>query len=339
MSAAVGFRQDRLGMIVIFGPTASGKSGLALHLAEAHRGTIINADSMQLYRDLRILTARPDPDATGRAPHELYGVLGAHEVASVGDWLVRVETAMAEASAADRLPIVVGGTGLYIRALLDGIAPVPPIAEEVRADVRYLYAQEGVPGLRARLKRADPAFANEAAAPGDPQRLMRALEVVLSTDRSLSAWQAEAPRRLDLPHAPLLIALAPPRAELASRIEIRLRAMVASGALEEVRALRSLGLAQSHPLMKALAVRPLLGLLAGEIDRGAAIRKATVETRRYAKRQFTWLRHRMPDFTVHAAFGDALIRQAADEPAPGSFWPGSDGRVAEPGVDAVSGDS
>jgi tRNA dimethylallyltransferase len=308
--------QGRPGMVVLFGPTASGKSDLALRLADAHRGTVINADSMQLYRDLRILTARPGPELERRAPDEL-----------------------ADARAAGRMPVVVGGTGLYVRALLDGIAPVPAIPADVRAEVRRLHARDGTAGVRRRLHERDRPGVDGPMAACDPQRLMRALEVVLATGRTLRDWQAAAPRRLDLPGPRVLVALAPPRDALHERIELRLRAMVANGALDEVRALRALQLAPDHPLMKAVAVRPLLDWLDGGIDPDTAFRRAIIETRRYAKRQYTWLRHRMPDFSIRTAFGEAIAVDALPSLEPHGMAGAGEVRQAEPGVDGISGGS
>lgn len=308
-------------MIVLFGPTASGKSDLALRLAEHHGGTVINADSMQLYRDLSVLSARPGGEAERRVPHRLYGVLEADQPGSVGDWLEQVDGELARARAERRLPVVVGGTGLYCRALLDGLAPVPPIPDEVRLEVRRLAQWGGPAALMRRLRQLDPA---DCVRLDDPQRLMRALEVVVATGRPLRVWQADPPRRLPLPEPIVRLALAPPRAPLAGRIERRLRAMIDDGALDEVRALRDRGIGRSNPVMKALAVPELLAHLDGALDLESALQRAAARTRRYAKRQVTWLRHRMADFEVVPGWGEAL---AADRP--GAVRMAGSGRVAE----------
>ena len=290
-------------LIVIGGPTASGKSSLALSLAEGLGGVVVNADSMQLYRDLRVLTARPTPEEEARAPHRLYGVLDAAEVSAAGRWLelarVELEAIWQEA----RVAIVVGGTGLYLHALLHGIAPVPDIPDEVRAATRALGRRLGAPGLHAELARIDPEMAARLQ-PGDRQRVMRAHEVVVATGRSLAAWQQEPSARIALPERRLGLALLPPRPALHARIEARLRAMVAAGALEEVRALAARRLAPDLPVMKAVGVGPLLAHLEGRLEREAAIDAALVQTRQFAKRQLTWLRHRLAELRPVAAFGD-----------------------------------
>ncbi|HVJ55026.1 MAG TPA: tRNA (adenosine(37)-N6)-dimethylallyltransferase MiaA [Aliidongia sp.] len=274
-------------IIVIAGPTASGKSTLALELAERLGGTVINADSMQIYRDLEILTARPDPAAVARAPHRLYGVLDGAELSSVASWidLARAEIAMA------KLPILCGGTGLYLRALLQGIAPVPPIPDPVRQAARALHAELGGEAFRAALGRIDPEAASRLNA-GDSQRLVRAYEVVTATGRPLGDWQREAAAESDLD--PLIFTLLPPREELYAAIDGRFAAMVRAGALDEVRALIARNLDPALPIMKALGVPELARHLAGAISLDAAIAEAQQASRRYAKRQYTWFRHQLP---------------------------------------------
>ena len=292
-------------LLVIAGPTAGGKSALALRAAEAAGGVIVNADSMQLYRDLRTLTARPGAADEARAPHRLFGILDAGEPASVGRWLQLAQAAIAEARAARQPAIVVGGTGLYLHALLHGLAPVPDVPEQVRTATRMRLREGGLPALRAELAELDPVMAARLR-PTDRQRLLRAYEVVVATGRSLAAWQEMPPVRIDLPERRLGVALVPPRAALYQRIERRLRAMVEGGALEEIRMLHERGLPADLPLMKALAVPELLAHVSGRVDLETALERAIVQTRRYAKRQITWLRHRLSELRPVAAFGESI---------------------------------
>jgi tRNA dimethylallyltransferase len=292
-------------LTVIAGPTASGKSALALRLAEAAGGVIINADSMQLYRDLQIVTARPGAADEARAPHRLFGVLNADQPASVGRWLQLAKSAIGQASAAQRPAIVVGGTGLYLHALLHGLAPVPDIPEPIRRAARMRLAEHGLPALRAELAELDPVMAARLR-PTDRQRLLRAYEVVVATGRSLAAWQ-EMPRvRIELPERRFGLALMPPRPALYQRIERRLRDMVERGALEEIRALHRRALPPDLPLMKAVAVPELLAYVSGRVDLETALERAIIQTRRYAKRQITWLRQQLPELRPVAAFGESL---------------------------------
>jgi tRNA dimethylallyltransferase len=292
-------------LIVIAGPTASGKSALALRLAEAERGVIINADSMQLYRELRILTARPTPADEARVPHRLYGMLDAEDPASVGRWLELAGRAIGEATAVGRPAIVVGGTGLYLYALLHGLAPVPDIPAAVRSAARARLATLGAAAFHAELTRIDPVMAARLR-PRDRQRLLRAYEVVAGTGRSLAAWQEAAPLRVELPERQFGIVLLPPRAALYERIERRLRQMVGHGALAELEALRRRRFEPDLPLMKAVGVPELLAHLAGKVDLATALRRAVVQTRRYAKRQSTWLRHQLPELRRLEAFGESV---------------------------------
>ncbi|MEM9494034.1 MAG: tRNA (adenosine(37)-N6)-dimethylallyltransferase MiaA, partial [Myxococcota bacterium] len=250
----------KAGTIVIGGPTASGKSALTLELAQATGGMIINADSMQLYRELRILTARPSPADEARVPHRLYGVLSADQPGSAGKWLQLAEVALREAAERRRPAIVVGGTGLYLSALLNGLAEIPPVPPAFRAQAHEVYDELGGPGLHAALAERDPAMAARLA-PHDRQRLIRAYEVVSATGRSLAVWQAMPPLRLALPEPVTGLALMPPRADVYARIEHRLDRMIAAGALDELRGLQGLGLPPQLPLLKAVAVRELLAFL------------------------------------------------------------------------------
>jgi len=298
--------------ILIAGPTASGKSALALSLAERHGGVIINADSMQVYRDLRIITARPTPEDEARVPHRLYGQVDAAENYSVGRWCQDARAALDEATQAGRVPILVGGTGLYFKALTQGLAAVPPTPPDVRAAVRARFDAEGSAALHAELSRRDPAMAARLK-PGDRMRIARALEVLQATGRSLADWHRDGmPAILD-PERALKFFLVPDRAELYRRIDARFDAMLAAGALEEVSALVARGLDPMLPAMKAHGVPWLRRHLAGEITLAAAAEGAKFDTRRYTKRQLTWFRHQMPGWTwvapeaAEAALSKAIL--------------------------------
>jgi tRNA dimethylallyltransferase len=282
--------------VLIAGPTASGKSALALMLAEALGGTIINADAMQVYRDLRILTARPLPAEEAHAPHLLYGHVDAAENYSVGRWCVDAAAALAAVEREGRLPILTGGTGLYFKALTRGLAAVPPIPAQTRSAVRARLARKGIAALYAELCERDGATARRLM-PGDRARITRALEVVLATGRSLTDWHRDgmAPA-LDAQLA-VKVFLDVDRAELYRRIDARFDAMLAAGALEEVRALASRRLDAALPAMKAHGVPWLIRHLDGEFDLPATAEAAKRDTRRYTKRQATWFRHQLPDWT------------------------------------------
>jgi tRNA dimethylallyltransferase len=281
--------------VLIAGPTASGKSALALELAETFGGDIINADSMQVYGDLRIITARPTLAEEARAPHRLYGHIDAAENYSAGRWLRDARAAIDRAEAEGRLPIVVGGTGLYFKLLTAGIADVPPIPPAIRQRLRERVAAEGSAALHAELQRADPAGAARVQ-PGDYSRIVRALEVLEATGRPLAAWQqTNTPPAID-PAAAARIFIAADRDALRERIDGRFDAMLAAGTLDEVRALASRDLNRSLPAMKAHGVPWLIQHLAGEIGIEEAAAGAKADTRRYAKRQFTWFRNQLPDW-------------------------------------------
>lgn len=281
--------------VLIAGPTASGKSALALSLAERLGGVIINADSMQVYRDLRIVTARPTPEEEARVPHRLYGRVDAAENYSVGRWCRDVDVALRETTAQGRVPVLVGGTGLYFKALTTGLAAVPPIPADIRADVRGRLQREGAPALHAELMQLDPASAQRIMV-NDRSRISRALEVILATGRPLSAWHREGlPPILDAERAAKVF-LTCERKELVHRIETRFAAMLAAGALEEVRALAARGLDPTLPAMKAHGVPWLIRHLNGEISIAEAAAGAIMDTRRYAKRQLTWFRNQMKDW-------------------------------------------
>jgi tRNA dimethylallyltransferase len=282
--------------ILIAGPTASGKSALALSLAEKLGGVIVNADSMQVYRDLRIITARPTPEDEARAPHRLYGHVDAAENYSVGRWCRDVGEALAEIAASGRVPILVGGSGLYFKALTSGLAAVPPIPANIRAQVRGRLQSEGVAPLYAELIERDPVTAHRLM-PLDRSRISRALEVMLATGRSLTDWHKEGmPALVDPAHAAKVF-LTCERTELVARIDARFAAMLEAGALDEVRALARRQLDPTLPAMKAHGVPWLIRHLNGEISLDDASEGARMDTRRYAKRQVTWFRNQMPGWT------------------------------------------
>jgi tRNA dimethylallyltransferase len=290
--------------ILIAGPTASGKSATALELAERLGGTVINADSMQVYRELSILTARPKIGDEMRAPHRLYGTVPAGEAYSVGNWLEDAARAIVASKLEGRLPILVGGTGLYFKALLEGLARVPDIPPEIRAAWRERAEALGADGLYRELAARDPAMASRLR-PSDPQRLVRALEVIDATGISLCEWQGGNTSSVLAAEAVAKLVIAPEREVLYAAIDARFDAMIAAGALEEVRALAVLGLDPGLPAMRAHGVRELAAHLSGECSLDVAIAKTKTETRRYAKRQMTWLRRFMQDWAwfpdAHAA--------------------------------------
>ena len=281
--------------MLIAGPTASGKSALALSLAERTGGIVINTDSMQVYRDLRVITARPTPDEEARVPHRLYGHVDAGVNCSAGMWVTNAAAALAEARAQGRLPIFAGGSGLYFKALTRGLSAVPPIPPEVREDVRARLERDGVEALHGHLAQRDPVAA-ERLKPRDRTRIARALEVVEATGRSLTDWHRDGLPPLLPPERVKAIFLAPDREALYARIDARFGAMLAAGALEEVRALAERHLDPLLPAMKAHGVPALIRHLRGEIslEQGAGI--GCADTRHYAKRQFTWFRHQLPEF-------------------------------------------
>ena len=279
-------------MVVVAGPTASGKSALALELGEAFGGVIINADAMQVYRELEILTARPDAAALARVPHRLYGVLPGAAACSAGRWREMALAEVAAALAAGRLPIVVGGTGLYLRALARGLAPLPPVPAALRRAARQRHRELGGAAFHAALAARDPVTAARLD-PGDSQRLIRAWEVLEATGRPLAAWQAEDPGA-GPPYRFLCVALRPPREALYAACDRRFLAMIEAGALEEVRALLALGLDPALPVMKALGVADLAAHLNAALPLESAVARARQATRRYAKRQMTWLRTQLP---------------------------------------------
>jgi tRNA dimethylallyltransferase len=294
-------------VVIVAGPTASGKSALALAVAEALGGTIINADSMQVYRDLAVLTARPGAAALARAPHRLYGVVESAEACSAGRWRGLALAEIAAAREAGRVPVVTGGSGLYLRALLEGLAPVPPVAAALRAEARALHARLGGEGFRRALAARDPEAAQRLAA-GDTQRLIRAYEVVTATGRALADWRRGQGPVAGPPAAAVL--LLPQRAALYTACDARFLRMMERGALAEVQALLARGLDPALPAMRAVGVPELAALLAGRASREAAVAAAQQATRRYAKRQYTWFRHQMPE---HGALQKQVVGEQFSE--------------------------
>jgi tRNA dimethylallyltransferase len=286
--------------VLIAGPTASGKSALAIKLAERLGGVIINADSMQVYSDLHVITARPTPEDEKQAAHRLYGFVDAAENYSVGRWYRDVAAALNEVVGDGRLPILVGGTGLYFKALTTGLAAVPPIPADIRAEVRGRLQREGAPALHAELVHLDPATAQRVTI-NDRSRISRALEVVLGTGRPLSDWHVEGLPAIIDPNSTAKIFITCERKELVRRIEMRFSTMLKSGALGEVRHLADRGLDPALPAMKAHGVPWLIRHLKGEISLKEAEAGATMDTRRYAKRQVTWFRNQMKDWPWEAS--------------------------------------
>ena len=305
-------------IILIAGPTASGKSALALELAEKLRGVIINADSMQVYRDLRVITARPTADDERRATHRLYGRVDAAENYSVGHWSADAAATLATTQRYGRAAIIVGGTGLYFNVLTRGLAAVPPIPAEIREAVRARLASDGVIALHAELNARDPAMAARLM-PGDRARITRALEVVLATGRSLLDWHEQnKPAGLDAARAAKIF-LMPDRDELFRRIDARFDAMMGAGALEEVRTLAARDLDPDLPAMKAHGVPWLIRHLKNEITLAEAAEGAKRDTRQYTKRQATWFRNQLPDFAwVEPEQALAAIETQLRELSPGA---------------------
>jgi tRNA dimethylallyltransferase len=281
--------------VLIAGPTASGKSVLAIELAQATGGVVINADSMQVYRDLRILTARPTPEQEALAQHRLYGHVDAAVNCSVGIWLDDARIALAEAERDHLLPIFVGGTGLYFKALLRGLSAIPPVPQDIRDAVRARLEHDGIEALHQELLRRDPV-AGARLKPRDRARIPRALEVLEATGKPIGDWHAHGLPSLLQPDDVRAVFLAPDRAELHARIDKRFANMLNEGALDEVAALAERKLDPMLPAMKALGVPPLLRHLRGEISVDEARSLGSAETRQYAKRQFTWFRHQLPEF-------------------------------------------
>jgi len=276
-------------LIIVAGPTASGKSALALALAARHNGIIINADAMQCYAELRILTARPSPEDEALAPHRLYGVLPASTPGNAAWWREAAMASLREAGQAGKTPILCGGTGMYLKALLHGIAEIPDPGPAARAEARSLLAEIGPAALHAKLRAADPETAAKLR-PSDSQRLARAYEVWRGTGRGLAYWQARPTEKLN-GWTPRMILLDPPRAELRAAVETRFDAMLAAGALDELSDLLAKNLDPALPLMRAHGVPELTPYIMGAATLAQAKTRAALATHQYTKRQATWFRH------------------------------------------------
>lgn len=279
---------------LIAGPTASGKSRLALETAERTGALILNADSQQLYADLRILSARPTAEDETRAEHRLYGIADAADAWSVGRWSRAVMPVLADLAAEDRPALLVGGTGLYFNALTRGLADIPDIPDSVRDEIGALYDSAGEGSVRRRLVEADPE-SEAAIAPGDRQRLIRALAVLTVTGQPLSVWRADT-RPLLAEGSWEAVVVEPPRDRLYAACDARVDSMVEQGALDEVRALVARRLDPTLPAMKAVGVRDFAAHLRGEVSLNDAVTAVQQATRNYAKRQLTWFRNQTPDW-------------------------------------------
>ncbi len=280
--------------ILITGPTASGKSALALAFARLHNGVVINADSMQVYDTLKVVTARPDEGEMEGIPHRLYGHVPAGASYSTGDWLREMAALLDDLKAEGRLPVVVGGTGLYFKALTGGLSDMPVIPEELRGELRARLLAEGPEVLHAELATRDRAAA-DGLNPRDGQRIVRALEVIRATGQSIEQFRRKAgPMLIDPDKAKKLVVL-PERKLLHQRIDRRFSQMMNQGAIEEVEALLSLKLPSDSPVMKAIGVSQIAAMLSGEMSRDEVIDKASAATRQYAKRQMTWFRNQMDE--------------------------------------------
>ena len=274
---------------LIAGPTASGKTALALHLAQLRDCTIINADSAQVYADLPILSAQPTAEEMDGAPHKLFGYLDGNDPCSAARWAADAKVEITKAHGEGRLPVLVGGTGLYMRTLLDGIAPIPEIAPKLRAEIRAMVTGDAWQALQN-----DDAAIAATLNPNDDSRIKRALEVIRSTGQSLSEWREKKEGGIadQIELHPLI--LLPPREWLYERCDLRFVQMLETGAIEEVQALIKRGLPGDAPVMRAIGVPEISAMLSGELSRDEAVRLGQTATRQYAKRQFTWFRNQLP---------------------------------------------
>ena len=295
--------EGQTSVVVIAGPTATGKSTLAVDVAETRGGTVINADSIQVYRDLRVLTARPTVAEEARLPHRLYGVLDGGARCSAGAWCDMALAEIERAREQGRLPIVVGGTGLYLRALIDGLNAVPPVPDEIRKATSELHDELGTAGLFEQLERWDPKTARRID-PRNPQRVMRAWEVMVATGRPLADWQDD-PSSGPPPHLAFhIVCLMPPRDLLYADCDERFAAMMTAGAVDEVRRVIDGQWPPDAPVRKAIGFSEVAAYVAGDVSLPQAIEAGQGATRRYAKRQVTWFRHQIPPVggAVHSSY-------------------------------------
>jgi tRNA dimethylallyltransferase len=298
-------------VVLLAGPTANGKSRLALALARCHDGIVVNADSMQVYRELRVLSARPPADDEAAVAHYLYGHIGAATRYSVGAWLEEIAAVLAEARAAGRLAIVVGGTGLYFKALTEGLAPIPPIPQELRQRILADASELDAPALHGRLAAINPEDAR-LIRPSDRSRIVRALEVFEASGRSLAYWKrAGKVRPIVGTRRTMRLVLSPDRAELHRRIAERAAHMVHHGAREEVVALLDLGVDPAMPAMKAIGVREMREHIAGNMSLEETVAAISTDTRRSARRQLTWFRNQVADWPTIDP-GSVLDQTAGD---------------------------
>lgn len=304
---------NRKPVIVIGGPTASGKSAMAVAIAGHFGGEIVNADSMQIYVDLPVITARPGAEDRERAPHHLYGVLGMEERCSAGEWRVRALDAIRDIHRRDATPIVAGGTGLYLKALMTGLHAMPTVPADLRDSLNRRLETEGAPALHAELLVSDPATA-DGLNPADGQRIVRALEVFMHTGRGLRSWQTggkeDAPADLRF----VTIALVPPREGLYATANDRFDGMLRDGAIDEVASLLERSPAPDFPLLKAVGVPPIRAFLEDRIDRERLIELGKRDTRRYAKRQMTWFRHQfIPQIMIETKYSEINLDKIFSE--------------------------
>ena len=282
--------------LLIAGPTAAGKSAIASRLARELGGAVINADSMQVYREWRILTARPTEAECRAVPHRLYGHASIRESYSVGQWLRDLQQTLSELEALGQFPIVAGGTGAYFRALTGGLAEIPPADPAIRRDVEAEIVESGLPAMATALSARDPVTA-DAIDLRNPRRVARAWEVLRQTGVGLAEWRTHTPPPLLPPSATVRVVIAPPRSVIAERISLRFDAMMGEGAMEEAEAVLALGLPQSLPGMRPVGAPELFACLADRIRPEEAVEAAKSATRRFAKRQMTWFRNQMPDWS------------------------------------------
>ncbi|MBW9055321.1 tRNA (adenosine(37)-N6)-dimethylallyltransferase MiaA [Rhizobium mesosinicum] len=280
--------------ILITGPTASGKSALAVELAKEHGGVVINADSMQVYDTLGVLTARPYEEDMEDVPHHLYGHVPAGQAYSTGAWVRDVTTLLPHIRTEGRLPVFVGGTGLYFKALTGGLSEMPVIPEKVRQRLRARLLEEGAEGLHGELAKVDPAVAASLNLQ-DGQRIVRALEVFEATGQSIAEFRGQAGSLVVDPESARKIVVLPDRTVLHQRINGRFEKMLEQGAEEEVKALLALDLPPEMPVMKAIGVSQIAAMLRGEMSRAEVIERGAAATRQYAKRQMTWFRNQMDE--------------------------------------------